>query len=198
MGFRTSTPVTKDWSLGFQLVNAWNTLWGNNDMKNVGITSALTKTKYTWSVNYYVGPNNLGTTTGARSLFDTTLLLTPNSKVNVYINGDYGRNGNPTGIGFTQWGGVGIAARFQLPKKFALAPRIEIFDDANGFSTGTKQTVKEGTITGEYKYNDHFIGRVEYRHDSSNALFFNRGVGDLAKAQSIFTIGLMAVLGPLK
>jgi hypothetical protein len=198
MGLRTSTPITKDWSLGFQVVNAWNTLWGNNDMKNVGITSALTKTKYTWSVNYYVGPNNLGTSTGTRSLFDTTLLLTPNSKVNVYINGDYARNGNPTGVGFTQWGGVGVAARFQLPKKFALAPRVEIFDDANGFSTGTKQTVVEGTITGEYKYNDHFIGRLEYRHDSSDALFFDRGTGELAKSQSIFTVGLMAVLGPLK
>ena len=78
MGIRTSTPITKEWTVGIQVVNAWNMLWGNNDFKNVGITSALTKTKYTWSVNYYVGPNNLGTTTtGVRNLVDTTLLLTP-------------------------------------------------------------------------------------------------------------------------
>jgi len=198
MGLRTSTPVTKEWTVGFQVVNAWNTLWGNNDMKNIGITSALTKTRYTWSVNYYTGPNNLGTSTGNRTLVDSTLLLTPNSKVNVYINGDYGRNGNPTGAGATQWAGVGAAAHIALSGKFALSPRVEIFDDSNGYSTGTKQTVKEGTITGEYKYNDHFIGRLEYRHDSSDALFFNRGAGQLAKGQSIFTIGLMAVLGPLK
>ena len=62
----------------------------------------------------------------------------------------------------------------------------------------SKQTIKEATITGEYKYNDHFIGRVEYRHDSSDAPFFNRGLAEVAKAQSTFTIGLMAILGPLK
>jgi hypothetical protein len=197
-GLRTSTPITKEWTVGVQVVNAWNTVWGNNDMKNFGITSALTKTKYTWSVNYYGGPNNLGTSTGHRNLVDTTLLLTPNSKVNVYINGDYGRNGDPTGVGATQWAGIGAAAQVHLSSKFALSPRVEIFDDSNGFSTGTKQTVKEGTITGEYKYNDHFIGRLEYRHDSSDAPFFYRGTDQLAKAQSIFTIGLMAVLGPLK
>jgi hypothetical protein len=198
-GLRTSTPVTKTWTVGLQVVNAWNTVWGNNDMKNVGVTSALTKTKYTWSVNYYVGPNHLGTSSGVRNLIDTTLLLTPNAKVNFYINGDYGRDNNATGGGFNQWYGLAGAAHIQLSSKFAISPRIEIFDDQNGFSTGTIQTVKEGTITGEYKYNDHFIGRLEYRHDASNAPFFDRGTQTaFAKDQSTFTIALMAILGPLK
>ncbi len=90
-GLRTSTPITKTWTVGLQVVNAWNTVWGNNDLKNVGITSALTETKYTWSINYYVGPNNPGTTSGQRNLVDTTLLLTPNSKINYYVNADYGQ-----------------------------------------------------------------------------------------------------------
>ncbi len=197
-GLRTSTPITKTWTVGVQVVNAWNTVWGNNDMKNVGITSALTKPKYTWSVNYYVGPNNPGTTSGKRNLFDTTLLLTPNAKVNFYINGDYGRN-NFAGGGDADWYGIAGAAQVHLTSKIAISPRVEIFDDAAGFSTGTKQTVKEGTITGEYKYNDHLIGRLEYRHDSSNTAFFDRGAQmAVVDGQNTFTIALMAILGPLK
>jgi hypothetical protein len=197
-GLRTSTPITKVWTVGVQVVNAWNTVWGNNDMKNIGITSAITMPKYTWSMNYYEGPNNPGTTDGKRNLLDSTVLLTPSSKVNVYINGDYGRNNFP-GHTYATWAGVAGAAQVHLTSKFALSGRLELFDDVNGFSTGTKQVVKEGTITGEYKYNDHFIGRLEYRRDSSNKPFFDRGAQTaFARDQSTFTIGLMAILGPLK
>ena len=80
-GFRSSVPVTKELTVGLQVVNAWNTVWGNNNMQNIGLTTAYTKPKYTWSFNYYEGPNHPGTSTGKRNLFDSTLLLTPNSKL---------------------------------------------------------------------------------------------------------------------
>jgi hypothetical protein len=203
-GARVNVPVTKAWTVGVQVVNAWNTVWGNNDMKNIGLTSALTTSKYTWSVNYYEGPNHVGTSAGKRNLIDSTLLLTPNSKVNIYINGDYGRDNHVGTSGYDSWYGLAGAAHFQLTSKISLSPRVEFFNDKNGFSTGTKQVVKEGTITGEYKYNDHLIGRVEYRHDSSDSPFFNRGAElpngtfALAKAESTATLGLMYVLGPYK
>lgn len=197
-GFRSSVPITKSFTAGFQLVNAWNTLWGNNNMKNIGVTAALTRTKYTWSTNYYEGPNHMGTSKGKRNLFDTTLLLTPNSKANFYINYDYARDNRVEG-GYDSWYGIAGAARFQLTKKFAISPRVEWFNDATGFSTGTKQKLKEGTLTGEYKYNDHFIGRLEYRHDASDQPFFDRGAQPaFSKHMNTFTIGMMVLLGPLK
>ncbi len=197
-GLRTSTPITKVWTVGLQVVNAWNTVWGNNNMKNIGITSAITLPKYTWSVNYYEGPNHLGTTTGKRNLLDSTLLLTPTAKVNFYVNGDYLRD-NRVGGGYDEWYGLAGAAHVQLTSKFAVAARAEFFDDKTGYSTGVAQVIKEGTITGEYKYNDHFLGRLEYRHDSSDHPFFNRGAQlGVATSQSTFTIGLMAILGPIK
>ncbi|HWE48491.1 MAG TPA: outer membrane beta-barrel protein [Bryobacteraceae bacterium] len=198
-GLRTTVPITKSFTVGFQLVNAWNTVWGNNNLKNIGITAALTQSKYTWSVNYYEGPNHAGTTAGKRNLIDTTLLLTPSSKVNFYINGDYARDNNVTGSGYNSWYGIAGAARFQLTSKFALSPRVEVFDDKNGFETGAAQIVKEGTITGEYKYNDHWIGRMEFRHDASDHPFFSRGA-QLANAKDMntATLALMYVFGPLK
>jgi len=198
-GLRTSTPVTKVWTVGVQVVNAWNTVWGNNDMKNIGITSAVTMPKYTWSVNYYEGPNNPGTTSGKRNLVDSTLLFTPNSKVNLYINGDYGRN-NFAGVStYADWYGLAGAATWHVNSHFSISPRAEFFNDAQGFSTGTKQSIKEGTITGEYKYNDHFIGRLEFRHDASDHPFFIEKAGQpLGKDMNTLTLGLMAILGPLK
>ena len=94
---------------------------------------------------------------------------------------------------------VAVAAVWHVNGHLSVSPRGEIFDDAKGFSTGTAQTVKEGTITGEYKYNDHFISRLEFRHDATNTPFFYQKAGQpLSKDMNTVTLGLMAILGPLK
>jgi hypothetical protein len=197
-GFKTTTPVTKELTVGFQLVNAWNTVWGNNNFRNVALTMALTKTKYTYSANYYEGPNHLGTSVGKRNLLDTTLLLTPNSKFNAYINADWARD-NQIGGGYAQWYGLAGAARYQITKLFAVAGRAEFFSDPRGYSTGTSQSLKEGTATGEFKLNDHLVARFEGRHDSSDHLFFDHGTGKpLTKSETTVTLGIVALLGPLK
>jgi hypothetical protein len=167
-------------------------------MDNVGLTFALAKPKYTWNVNYYEGPNHMGTTQGKRNLFDTTVTLTPNTRWSMYINGDLGRDNN-IGPGHSSWYGLAGAARFQATKKIAFAARAEVFDDANGFATGLKQVIREGTITGEYKYNDHFVGRLEFRRDNSSQPFFNHGYQEgVSHNMDTLTIGLMAILGPMK
>jgi hypothetical protein len=197
-GFRTATPVTKELTVGFQLVNAWNTLWGNNNLDNIGLTLALTKPKYTYTANYYEGPNHQGTTEGKRNLLDTTLLLTPNSKLNLYVNGDYGRD-NRIGGGYDHWYGLAGAARYQITKVFAAAARAEFFNDPSGFSTGTAQILKEGTATGEAKIHDHLVMRLEFRHDASDHPFFDQGTGKpLTKGMNTVTLGVVALLGPLK
>jgi len=97
-------------------------VWGNNDLKNIGVTAAVTESKYTWSVNYYEGPNHAGTTAGKRNLVDTTLLLTPNSKVNFYINADYARDNNTAGSGYSSWYGLaGAGAHSTLQQVRSLA-----------------------------------------------------------------------------
>jgi len=197
-GFKSTTPITKELTVGVQVVNAWNTVWGNNNLDNIGLTLAYTKPKYTYSLNYYEGPNHIGTTAGKRNLIDSTLLLTPNSKLNVYINGDWGRDNAPHG-GYAQWYGIAGAARYQIAKLFAVAGRTEIFSDSKGFATGTGQTIKEVTGTGEFKLNDHLVTRFEARHDASDHLFFDHGTGHpLTKGETTITLGVVALLGPLK
>jgi hypothetical protein len=191
-GVRSTLPVTKTLTVGIQVVNGWNTLWGNNDMRNIGVTAAWTKPRYTWSANYYEGPSHVGNSDGRRDLIDTTLLLTPNGRISLYVNGDYGRDKRVADPGYQTWYGLAGAARIRIASRIALSPRLEIFNDRNGFTTGTAQTVKEATLTGEYKYDAHWTARLEYRHDNSNRMFFNRGA-DLTTA----TLGIMYAFGPI-
>jgi hypothetical protein len=195
-GIRTTMPVGKYFTGGFQIVNGWNNIEDNNSGKTVGLTSAVATKKVTWNTNYYAGPEKNHTNQGWRQVFDTTLLLTPNAKANFYLNYDYGRE-KYIGKGSANWNGLAGAARFQVTNLFAFAPRIEYFDDSAGFTTGTRQRVAEATLTGEVKLNDYAVTRLEYRHDWSNAYFFDRG-GSPAASKSLDTvlIGIVAFFGP--
>ncbi|MEO8371668.1 MAG: porin [Candidatus Solibacter sp.] len=196
-GARATMPVGKHFNGGVSLVNGWNNIEDNNTGKTVIMSGNFTSSKATWSNNYIVGPEKSATNEGKRQLYDTTLLLTPHPKASMYVNFDYGQEHN-IGKGAQHWVGIAGAARFQATSIFALAPRVEWFNDANGFSTGTQQKVKEFTMTGEFKTGDAFLTRIEYRRDWSDVAFFERGSGGLHKSQSTLLVGLVAYFGPKK
>ncbi len=202
-GFRTTIPINKVVTVGFKVVNPWNTTWGDHQFTNLGLTLAVTKGIYTWNTNYYVGPNNpvIGTlpSGGNRNLFDTTLMVAPNDKTSFYINGDYGRNDNAVGSGHASWEGIAVAARYQVTKKVALAGRTEFFRDGQGYETGVKQDLGEFTLTGEYKLGSIFVTRLEARRDVSSVAFFNNGTKPTnSNGMTTLTLGVMAVFGPWK
>ncbi|MFZ1940102.1 MAG: outer membrane beta-barrel protein [Terracidiphilus sp.] len=208
-GLRTSMPVSKVETIGVQVVNGWNVLTKNNGWATVGLTSALVKTKYTWNVNVYTGPEHALAGGGYRNLVDTTLLLTPNSKFNAYINYDWGWNHNNAIINtgetpvvdksINTWQGVAFAAHQQINAAFAVAGRYEYFTDPNGFETGTAQHLNEFTGTFEYKVPkmpQALVSRAEYRHDQSDEPFFHKNATGMVDAQSTVTVGLILILQP--
>jgi hypothetical protein len=199
-GARTSMPVSKTLTLGFQLVNGWNNISKSNGGVTGGFTSAWTKPKFAWNVNYYVGPENSNTASGLRNLFDTTLLLTPPGKINAYINFDYGSNrdakeaqGNTK---LNTWEGVAFAIHDQANAKNALAGRFEYFNDPDGFQTGAKQNLYEFTATYEYKWVEGLLTRIEYRGDFSSVDYFHQDVKKMVDQQSTLTFALVAFFGP--
>src|SRR5260370_35786519 len=58
------------------------------------LTGTITTKEFAWSRNFYAGPENNDTSKGWRHLYDTTVVFTPSTKLNGYINFDYGQNAN--------------------------------------------------------------------------------------------------------
>lgn len=207
VGLRTSMPLTKSLTAGVQVVNGWNNFSDNNSGKTVGITGAYTTTKFTWFGNFYTGPENTGTNKGFRNLLDTTLLLTPTSKFNAYLNYDYVQNRNAIQTGATSYEagtldrfqGFAGDLRYQLTSTLAVAARGEYVSDdtsGSGIGMGTNQKYNEFTITGEYKIPQGMLIRVEYRRDGSDQPYFNKGTASLVKGQSTVDVGVVAFFGP--
>jgi Putative beta-barrel porin-2, OmpL-like. bbp2 len=199
-GLRVTEPIGSHFTTGIQLVNGWNDTEDNNSGKTIGVIANFTGKKVSWNNNYYTGPENAGTNKGFRNLYDTTVIFTPADIFNAYINFDYGQNRNydVDGTGFTsKWYGIAFASKFQFTSKIALTPRIEWFDDHDGYSTGVAQNLKEFTITYEYRWVEGLLARLEYRHDWSNVDFYERGASpNASKYQDTLTLGIIAFFGP--
>ncbi|MBI3681412.1 MAG: porin [Acidobacteria bacterium] len=184
MGLRTTIPVNKNYTAGVHLVNGWNNVKDTNGAKTVGLTGALTVGKVSWFHTYHVGrekPDIDGVSQpGLRNLFDTTLLVAPTASTAFYINFDVGSD-KRVGPGSDRWYGIAGAARFALNKRLAFAPRVEWFKDRDGFATGSPQSLKEVTLTGEYKIwganGSALLSRIEYRRDWSDQAVFDRARG---------------------
>lgn len=197
-GARATIPVNKVFSAGVQLVNGWNSLGTNNGFETLGLVGTFTIKKAVWANTYYVGNQREGLVDAHRQVFDTNLVLTPNGKTQIYLNADYGSD-KPKGSSRQEWVGVEGAARFQVSNRFALAPRVGVFNDMDGWSTGVVQTVKEITMTGEMKIHEGLISRLEYRRDMSDQPYFDRGAGLMvAKNQTTLALSLIAFFGPKK
>lgn len=216
LGLRTSMPVSKVETIGFQVLNGMSTTTKNNAGATLALTSALVKPKYTWNVNYFTGPQNYGTQKGYENLLDTTLLLTPNAKLSAYLNYDYGQNrdhtykSKGTVVGdnvLNHWQGAALAVREQVAPQDALAGRYEFYYDPQAFTTASADETANGithrhqfqeyTLTYEHKWAEGLLARVEYRRDWTNFNYYTKGDNDsVVKAQSTMTAGFVAFFGP--
>jgi hypothetical protein len=197
-GVRTSFPVGPHFTGGFQVVQGWNNIYDNNSGKTFGFNGAYAWKKVTWTNVYYVGPEKSHTNKGIRNLYDTTVAINQTDKLSYYLNFDYGHESGAFGSPSAKWGGVAGAMRYQVGKKTAFASRVEYFKDADGFSTGTTQALKELTLTGEYKLSSWLMARAEFRNDWSDQPFFNKEHSLGSKTQPTALLGVVAFFGPKK
>ncbi len=198
-GARITKPVNEVFAVGLQVVNGWNNVEDNNSGKTFGFTTAYTpkNKKFAWYNTYYVGPEKNDTNTGRRNFYDTVVNLTPSDKASFYFNFDYGKESKVTDTTDATWVAFGMAGRFAANEHWAFSPRYEVYDDRDGFITLQKQRLHTFTLTGEYKWLEGLLARLEFRHDRSNLPFYDRG-NELAsaKTQNTLTLGIVAYFGP--
>jgi len=175
------------------LINGWDKLFDNNTGKTVGFSVGLTPTKkFSLTQTYLGGPENDLTNKGWRNISDTVATVIVNDKVTLLGNFAYTKDRRYINNRLTEgnWKGFAGYARFAFTNKIAFSPRFEIFDDPQGFQTGTPQTLKGLTFTQEFKLSNNLLSRFEFRRDMSDQSFFAKAGGRTAKQQNTFLVGL--------
>lgn len=189
-GLRLSYPVTDKITVMGLVVNGWNNVVENNSGKTFGAQVAFKPVPALSIVqNYMAGPEQESNNDDWRQLSDTIATWTVSPAFSVMANYDYGKDSS-AGIP-VHWQGVAGYAKLQARKWLALSPRFEWYDDADGFTTGAAQSLKEVTGTIELKPSDTLIWRIEYRHDFSDTPVFETSSGAFKKTQSSIGFGVL-------
>ena len=193
-GARVSYPLSDKLTVAGLLVNGWNNVVDNNGGKSVGLSVNFTPfRKLNLIQNYIVGAEQLDNSDDGRHVLDTILTVNASDRFSLMFNYDYGMDrlqGERV-----RWQGVAGYFRFAFTPWFAIAPRVEWYDDPQGFTTGLAQTLKEATFTMEFKARGALLMRAEYRGDWSDRPFFEKRSGVLSRSQTTATLGLVYLMG---
>jgi putative OmpL-like beta-barrel porin-2 len=193
MGARFGYAATDKVSFTGYIVNGWNNVKDNNDAKSGAaqiawkVLPALTVTQA-----WMGGPEGPDGAVGWRNLYDTIATWTVTPRVSLMANMDIGRD---TYNGQTAaWHGVAAYGRFGILENWAITPRFEIFEDRDGFATGTAQTIREITVTSEHTLLKGLSLRVEYRRDWSTEDFFEYKTDEFRSNQNTILFGFVYAL----
>jgi hypothetical protein len=190
VGLRATMPVGDKLTFGGMVVNGWNNAVENNDRPSLGLSASLRPLDgLTLVQNVLVGPELAEDDDSQRLISDTTVIWTVGPRLSLMANYDRGRDENGPASTAT-WEGLAVYARVQVTEAWALAPRVEWFEDRDGFATGTAQTLREVTLTSELALPGGLLTRLEYRRDTSDVDFF-REDGRFTDTQDTVTLGVV-------
>jgi Putative beta-barrel porin-2, OmpL-like. bbp2 len=218
MGARVSYKLGDSASINYWVTNGTQQTEAFNNFKDQFVGLVLQPAKsVSWTAQYYLGQEHPDVQTiqaptaptlstqpglsvvpitpyfsGKLHIFDTYATWQASAKTTVGIEGDYviDRREAPA-IDARVFGGA-VYARRQLSPTRMVSARAEYLRDRGGLFTGISQSVKEATVTYDYKPSNGFLVRSEWRHDASSAPFFlTRDVGVLDKAQDSLTLGVV-------
>jgi hypothetical protein len=190
LGAMASYPFSSQISATIYVYNGWNNIIDNNSDKTLGAEITWSPSPFFTFIQNYIGGPEEPNSTRKRHVFDSIINFQPADALFFNFNFDYGQEANDPS-GYSIWRGAAIIGKYSIGQNSAFAVRGEIYDDANGFTTGINQTLKEITFTYEYKFANSLITRIEYRRDwSDSSNSFEDGSGILSKnSQNTILIG---------
>ncbi len=184
----TGLRVHYDWSSTFYtelyVLNGWNVTVDNNSGKTFGPSIGWSPSpKFSFYLNYLVGPEQNNNNGNIRHLIDSQVYLNPIDPLNIGFNFDYGFEfNNPAAIAAgtgknAEWWGLTGYLRYKVTDKVEPVIRAEYYRDADAFTTGVKQSLQGYTLTVNYKLGvskwSALLVRPEIRYDKSSAPFFS-------------------------
>jgi hypothetical protein len=193
LGMRASLPLSDTVSVSGYLINGWNNAQDNNRGKTGAATVSWKVTPaLTLSQAWMGGPEGPNGAAGWRNLYDTIATWTVNPRLTLMTNIDIGRD--TVGGVTTAWQGIAGYGRVVVLPSWALASRFEVFEDRDGFMTGTAQTIQEITLTSEHTIVKGLALRVEYRRDWSDEDFFEYKTDQFRPQQNTILFGFTYAL----
>jgi hypothetical protein len=208
-GLRANYNLTPRINVAYWLVNGAQQTEDFNGFKSQAFIFTLKPAStVTWNVNYYFGeeqpdvvPSPTGgvptqnvtpTPNGREHIFDTYATWTPTPRLTLVGEADFVLN---RVFSYSQPKHVAAGAftvKYALPHNYNIAARAEYFDDRGGLFSGTSQALNEFTFTFDRQIEPGFLARAEFRRDGSNQPYFlTDTVGNLNRAQSTATLGLI-------
>ena len=186
VGAKLGYTVNDKVSVGAMLANGWSGQAGDNNAgKTVGGFLTLKPTgKLTLYQNVLFGPEQDGNSDDKRLLSNTVLAFNATDKVSTGV--DYYYAMDTLAGDEVNWQAVALYLRGQVTPVFAIAPRIEMFQDDAGIVSGAVQKLTEFTLTGEFKSAEGLIFRLEYRRDWSDVDVFTKS-GRAVNNQNTFS-----------
>jgi len=218
MGARAALKTSDAVTLNYWITNGTQQTEAFNNFKDqmVGLVLQPSKT-FTWTSNYYLGQEHPdvqtvqtpGTPTiatqpglsivpvqpyftGKLQIFDTYANWQPTASTTFAVEADYVTSQNPVPASASYVTGGALYARRQLTPRTAIGVRAEYLADRGGLFSGTTQNLKEATVTYDFRVNEGFLVRGEWRSDFSNVPFFLTSTpGALKTSQDTATLGVI-------
>lgn len=189
-GLKVSYPFTETFNAGIHIVNGWDNTDDNNKGKTIGLSAGVIPVEQlSMFFNLMYGPEKDNNTADNRFLFDWVGIVKPVKNLSIILNADYATEEKSAPDGDTaKWYGVAGTAKYDFNDLVSMSARAEYFRDKDGVRTGTEQTLKEITITPEFRVAQAVIVRPEYRHDWSDKEVFDSGK---AKKQDTIAVAVM-------
>jgi hypothetical protein len=189
-GVRVEAPVSDKVTLTGGLTRGWDVSYeDNNAGESVEAKVTYNPTdKTSIGAAVLTGPEQFGNNGNTRTLLDLVVTHKFSDSVDGFVNADYiTEEGAGSNGGGGDASGVAVGLRKKITEKFSVAGRLEVVDDHDGARTGTRQSLGSGTVTGDYKFRENVIGRLEFRHDTSSDSTFVSDTRPVSNQNTIAT-----------
>jgi hypothetical protein len=197
-GLRATYELTDSLAVSAFWLDGWdaNVLDGNGMRSFAGAVSWHAADGLDVVADYMAGLERAAThlddpTLTFRHELDAYAMYALRSWLSFAVTGDYGRDARDGGA---EWWGVGGSMRGRILPWLAATVRGESFRDVDGFMTGTRQRIAEGTATLEASTRlgpVRTVGRLEYRRDRSDQPVFQAAGARMLTHQDTLTLGVM-------
>ena len=169
-GLKIAVPIDDRWSVQVHFLNGWQTIGDDNRAKAVGTQIAWTGERLSVAFNTFAGPELPRDNSHWRLFGDLTATWKAAGWLSLGATADAGRQDLP--VGAALWHAAALYARFAIHEHAAIALRAEYYDDRDGFFSGARQWLRDGTATVEIRAAEHLLVKVEARQDIADAHVF--------------------------